>query len=115
MKILEVCPYSAGVCGVFNRVLTESIALKEMGHEVIVFSSNATKGSKEIAPSEEVIDGIKINRIKFRKLGGESFMRWDRKWIDHAVILKPDLILCHGYRHLHTTDSLKIAEILNGK
>jgi len=115
MNILEVCPYSAGSCGVFNRVLNESKAFKEMGHTVFIFSSNATKGSNEVAPAEEIRDGITIRRIPFKKLGGESFMRWDRQWINEAVNLAPDLILCHGYRHLHTTDSLKIAEIINGK
>ena len=113
MKILEVCPFSYGVCGVFTRVLTEAKAFKEMGYEVMIFSSNATKGSKEKAPAEDDIDGIKIKRFPTIKLGGESFMYWNYK--KEAIEYAPDFIIVHNYRHLHTTQALKIAEILNGK
>lgn len=117
MKILEVCPYSAGSCGVFNRVMNEAKAFKEMGHEVFIFSSNATKGSEEIAPAEETKDDIIITRLPFKKLGGESFMKWDKRWIKEAAALNPDIIITHNYRHLHTTDSLKVKKIVeaNGK
>lgn len=110
MKILEVCPYSAGACGVFNRVLTESVALKEIGHDVHIFSSNATKGSKEEAKKEEIIEGIAITRFPYVKLGGESFMKWN--YIKEAIDYAPDIIIVHNYRHLHTTQSLKIKEQL---
>ena len=53
MKILEVCPYSAGICGVFTRVLEESKRLSKLDFEVKIFSSNAVKGSNKIAPSCE--------------------------------------------------------------
>jgi len=112
LTILEVCPYSAGICGVFSRVLTEATAFKEMGHKVIIFSSNATKGSKDIAPENDELNGIRIRRIKFRKLGGESFMNWDSKWIKEAADLNPDIIITHNYRHLHTTDCLEIKKEL---
>jgi glycosyltransferase involved in cell wall biosynthesis len=112
LTILEVCPYSAGSCGVFNRVWNEAKAFKEMGHDVIIFSSNATKGSKEIAPSEENRDGILIKRYAYKKLGGESFMKWDKQWIDDAMRLQPNFILSHNYRHIHTTQTLKIRDAL---
>jgi len=110
MKILEVCPYSAGACGVFNRVLTESIALKEMGHDVRIFSSNAIKGSKEEAKKEEIVGGIPTTRFPYMKLGGESFMKWNYK--KEAMVYAPDIIIVHNYRHLHTTQALKIKEEL---
>ena len=49
MKILELCPFSAGVCGVWTRVLEESKRLSDKGHEIKVFSSNFIKGTNEIA------------------------------------------------------------------
>jgi len=110
MKILEVCPYSAGACGVLNRVLTESKALKEMGHEVIIFSSDATKGSKEKAKAEDILEGIPTTRFPYIKLGGESFMKWNYK--KEAVAYAPDIIIVHNYRHLHTTQALKIKKEL---
>ena len=108
MIILEVCPYSAGNCGVFNRVWNESKAFKEVGHTVFIFSSNATKGSDVIAEPQETRDGIIISRIPFKKLGGESFMNWNSRWIKEASALNPDVIIVHVYRHLHTTDAIEI-------
>ena len=115
MKILEVCPYSSGSCGVFNRMWNEAKIFKEMGHEVIIFSSNATKGSKEIAIAEEIKDTIPIYRIAYKKLGGESFMNWNSKWIMKASEMNPDIIIVHNYRHLHTTDALEIKKIQEKK
>lgn len=109
-KILEVCPYSAGICGVFNRVLTESKALTEMNNEVRIFSSNKTKGSKEKALSDEVVDGITIKRFPAIKLGGESFMDWG--YSKAAIEYCPDIIIVHNYRHRHTTKALKIKRAL---
>jgi len=112
LTILEVCPFSSGSCGVFNRVWNEAKVFKEMGYDVIIFSSNATKGSKEIAPSEETRDGILIKRYNYKKLGGESFMKWDKQWIEDAMRLQPNFILGHNYRHIHTTETLKIRDAL---
>lgn len=108
MIILEVCPYSSGSCGVFNRVWNEAKTFTEMGHTVFIFSSNATKGSDVIAEPQETRDGIIINRVPFKKLGGESFMNWNSKWVTEAGALNPDVIIVHVYRHLHTTDALEI-------
>ena len=121
MKILEVCPYSAGICGVWTRVLEESKRLSKRGFEIKIFSSNAVKGSNEIAPSHEklgpkgVSSGVKIEilRFPFKKLGGESFMSWDFE--KEALNYSPDIIIAHNYRHLHTTKCLKIAEKLKGE
>ncbi|MEK6848555.1 MAG: hypothetical protein AABX65_02900 [Nanoarchaeota archaeon] len=64
MKILELTNYSAGICGVFQRVKQEAELLSKK-HEVMIFSSNATKGSKEIAKPEDLLNGIKIKRFPF--------------------------------------------------
>jgi hypothetical protein len=32
---------------------------------------------------------------------------------EEALRFNPDIIIAHGYRHLHTTKSLELARILN--
>lgn len=113
MKILEVCPYSAGICGVWARVREEAIGLKDKGHEVVVFSSNSVKGNNEIASREDEFKGIRIKRFNFKKLGGESFMQW--KFEKEDLDYSPDIIIAHNYRHLHTTKALRVAEKLRSE
>lgn len=110
MKILELTNYSAGICGVWARVREESIRLSSKGHEVRVFSSNLTKGSNEIAKREDKIGKVGIFRFPARKIGGESFMSWNFE--KSAIDFQPDIIIAHSYRHLHTTQALKVAQIL---
>ncbi|MDO8623476.1 MAG: glycosyltransferase family 4 protein [archaeon] len=111
--ILEICEFSAGICGVWQRVKQESIELVKLGYEVHIFSSNAAKGSNEIAPPFEEIEGLKIKRFPYKKLGGESFMSWNFE--KELLELKPQVIIAHAYRHLHTTQALKIAKKINSK
>ncbi|MBU0977081.1 MAG: glycosyltransferase family 4 protein [Nanoarchaeota archaeon] len=106
MKILELTNFSAGACGVWMRAKQEAELLAKKGHTVKVFSSNFTKGSKEIAPQKEKLGKIDIIRFPARKLGGESFMIWDFE--KEALNFHPDLIIAHSYRHPHTTTALKI-------
>lgn len=113
MKILELTNYSAGICGVWQRVKQESIELSKLGHEVQVFSSNLTKGSDEIAPQNEELQDIKIIRFPAKKIGGESFLNWNFQ--EDATNFKPDIIIAHSYRHLHTTKALKIAKKIRAK
>jgi glycosyltransferase involved in cell wall biosynthesis len=110
MKILELCTYSAGICGVWNRVKEESIRLSKKGHQVKIFSSNFTKGNNEIAFEKDKIEDISILRFPAKKLGGESFMSWDFE--KSALDFSPDVIIAHCYRHTHTTTALKIAKKL---
>jgi len=110
MKILEVCHFTTGACGVWARAREEAIRLVECGHEVKIFSSNFVKGTGEIAPREETIGKIKITRFPARKLGGESFMNWDFE--REALAYKPDVIVAHNYRQIPTTKALKIARKL---
>jgi glycosyltransferase involved in cell wall biosynthesis len=110
LRILELCHFSAGICGVWNRVFEESKRLSQLGHEVRIFSSNAVKGSSKAAAAEEKIDGVRINRFSFKKLGGESFMYWN--FLKEAINYSPDIIIAHSYRHPHTIQALKVAERL---
>jgi glycosyltransferase involved in cell wall biosynthesis len=113
IKILQVCPYSSGICGVFQRVKQDSIDLEKIGYSICSFSSNITKGTNEISKPEDNIGNIKIKRFKATKLGGESYMYWNYK--NEALKLKPDIIIVHNYRHLHTTQALKIKKKLERK
>ena len=113
LKILELCHFSAGGCGVWARAKQESIELAKNGHEVLIISSNIEKGSNKIVSCEENLGSIKIQRYPAVKLGGESFMSWfDKKAAQKALEFRPDIIITHNYRHLHTTKALKLAAIL---
>jgi len=108
-KVLELTNFSLGACGVWQRVKQESELLSE-NHEVLIMSSNAIKDSNEIAPSEDKIKNIKIKRFPFKKLGGESFMKWNFE--KAALKYSPDIIITHVYRHPHTKKALKLKKIL---
>jgi len=109
-KILILSNYSAGICGVWQRAKVEAVELKKRGHDVYVFSSNATKASNQLASSEEVYKGVIIKRFPFKILGGESYMRWNFE--KQALKLNPDIIIAHNYRHIHTSKALKIKKLL---
>ena len=116
MKVLILCPYTSGICGVWERAKNEALIYKQQGEEVHIFSSNAVKGSNEIAQPEDKLDGtIPIKRYSYKKLGGESFMTWDKQWIQDACALSPDIIMAHNYRHPHTTGALEVAKMLDRK
>jgi glycosyltransferase involved in cell wall biosynthesis len=112
-KILELCNFSAGICGVWQRVKQEAELLARKNYKVRVFSSNFIKGSNKRAKPEERIGKVKIKRFKASKLGGESFMSWNFE--NSALGYNPDVIIAHSYRHLHTTKALKIAKKLGCK
>lgn len=113
MKILELTNYSAGVCGVWARVKEEAVRLARHGHEVRVYSSNLTKGSDEIANQHDKLERVKILRFSAKKLGGESFMKWDFE--REAISYAPDVIIAHSYRHIHTTKALDVARKIKCK
>ncbi|HRZ85775.1 MAG TPA: glycosyltransferase family 4 protein [Candidatus Paceibacterota bacterium] len=113
LKILELTNFSAGSCGVFTRVLNESMELKKLGYEVKIFSSNLVKGIDKLAPETELFQGISITRFKSKKLGGESFMSWFNKETEKkATEFNPDIIIAHSYRHPHTHKAVKLANKL---
>ena len=113
LKILELTNFSAGICGVWIRVREEAVRLAKKGHEVKVFSSNLAKGSNQIALPEEKIGKVRISRFPSRKIGGESFMKWNFE--KEAIKFRPDIIIAHSYRHMHTTEALKIAKKIGCK
>ncbi|MBS3076667.1 glycosyltransferase family 4 protein [Candidatus Pacearchaeota archaeon] len=113
MNILELTNFSAGACGVWMRAKQESELLSKRGYIVKIFSSNFVKGTYEIAPEKEMLGKIEIKRFPARKLGGESFMKWDFE--SEALKFKPDIIIAHSYRHPHTTLALKIKKKLKCK
>lgn len=113
MKILELTNYTAGGCGVGMRVLKEAKLLSENGHEVVIFSTNRTKGSDSLCSLNEKIGRVLIKRFPTRRLGGESYMYWNFE--KEALCFKPDVIIAHAYRHIHTLKALKIAKKLGCK
>lgn len=116
LKILELTNFSAGACGVFARVIQESIELKKLGYEVRVFSSNLEKGTNKIVNNSAEIQGIKISRFPAKQLGGESYMKWFSKESEKlAVTFKPDVIIAHSYRHKHTHSALDLGKKINSK
>ncbi len=113
LKILELTNFSAGTCGVWQRVKQESELLSKK-HEVKIFSSNATKGSKKIAKEKEKLGKIEIQRFPFKKLGGEGYLYWN-SFEKSALEFNPDIIIAHSYRLPHTHKAIKIAEKTNSK
>lgn len=122
MKILEVCPYSAGGCGVWARAREESVRLVKRGHTVRVFSTNFEKGTNKIVPAQDTVEGVQIQRfpalmpgkdkLKFLP-GGESYMFFN--FIKEAIDYSPDIIIAHNYRQFLTEMALRVAHKLNNK
>lgn len=112
MKILEITAFSAGICGVWTRVLSESELLAK-NHDVYVFSSNIFRGTGEdkIAKPYEEINNIKIKRFPTFFNFGENTFFWNFE--KQALKLKPDLIITHAYRQYYSTKALNIAKKLN--
>ncbi|MBU0957475.1 MAG: glycosyltransferase family 4 protein [Nanoarchaeota archaeon] len=108
MKILEICPYSAGVCGVWTRVFSEARLLKKAGHEVYVFSSDIEKGSNKKVPDKDEWEGVKIRRFPVKLSVGENAHFWNFK--KEFAELKPDIVIVHVYRHPHTNQGLDLAK-----
>ena len=118
-RILVVCIFSTGCCGVFQRAKRDAIVFseeKEGKNIVKIFSSNAIKGKDELAEDSEIIKDVEIKRFPFIKLGGESFMYFTGKKFKEAVReFKPTIIIAHCYRHIHTHTCLKLAKELKAK
>lgn len=111
LKILEVSPFSSGICGVWTRVKAESELLAEK-YDVSVFSSNILRGTgeKDIACKEETLNNITIKRFPTFFSFGQNTFFW--KYRKQALILKPDIIITHAYRQYYSTIALKIAQEL---
>lgn len=116
MKILEICPFSKGVCGVWTRVSQEAKELKKLGHEVTVFSSYEEKGTGNICSLEDELDGIKIFRFKSNankldKLISKNvtYFNFDEELIQLIKAKKVDLVITH-LLHPHSFKAVKICK-----
>ena len=113
MKIAILTNFShPSICGVWSRVKQEGELLANF-HEVRVFSSNSIKGTKKRSGKEETIGKLKIKRFNSIKLGGESFLYW--RFGKELIKFKPNVIIAHSYRQLHTTKALRLANKLKCK
>ena len=111
-KIIQLCQFSSGCCGVFSRVLQDSKELVKRGYEVWVFSSNQVKGKPlEIAKNYEVIDGINIRRFPTSFQIGENCLFWD--FITYFNFIQPDIVIAHCYRHPYTNKIIKYSKRQN--
>jgi len=106
MKILEICPFSAGICGVWSRVKQESTELSKKGHEVYVFSSNIEKGTNKIVASHEEINGIKIRRFEGKNSSFSENIK-NFNFEKELIRLTPDIVITHLI-HPHSFKALQI-------
>lgn len=108
IKILEVCPFSAGVCGVWARVLAESREFVKLGHEVRVFSSDVEKGNQNLAKCEEDIGSIAIRRFKSRSsIISKNVNLFD--FTGEFLEYKPDIVITH-LLHPHSFKALELCK-----
>jgi len=111
MKILEICCFSAGGCGVWQRAKDESIEFSKLGHKVAVFSSNVEKGTNRVLPSEDKIENIEIFRFPTRKYPfSKNVLHFNFE--KQLEIFSPDLVITH-LLHPHSFKALKICNELN--
>jgi glycosyltransferase involved in cell wall biosynthesis len=116
LKILEICPFSAGIGGVWTRVEQEAREFKKLGHEITILSSDREEGTNKIAKSEDVISGIKISRLS----SNQGYL--DRLILSKNVTyfepgksikeIKPDVVITH-LLHPHSFKALKMCQKLN--
>ncbi len=106
MKILEICPFSAGICGVWARVLAESREFARLGHEVRVFSSNIEKGNQTLAKCDEDLEGIAVKRFSAKSSiisKNVTLFDFENEFLDY----KPDIVITH-LLHPHSFKALKL-------
>jgi len=114
MKILEICPFSAGICGVWTRALSECQEFVKLGHNVTVFSSNLIKGTDETAKFNEEICKIKVMRFNSNQGIFDKFLSKNVTYFNFEKELKRlindkqiDLVITH-LLHPHSFNALNI-------
>lgn len=96
MKILELCPFSKGICGVWTRVYSESLEFQKLGHEVLIFSSNLEKGTNNKVELKDQISGIQIKRYPTKNSYSENVKFWfSKKTLIDIKNYNPDIIITH--------------------
>jgi len=106
MKILEITEFSAGICGVWTRVIAESKEFAKSGYKVTVFSSNIEKGTGKEVKCEDEINGIKIKRFRGKKtIISKNVTSFDFE--SELIKENPDIVITHLI-HPHSFKALKI-------
>lgn len=113
MKILEIAPFSAGICGVWQRVKQESEELARRGHEVTVFSSDKIKGTCDTASHEEIINSrFRIKRFPSNTDKSDRFVSKNVTYFNFDKdfeMLKPDIVITHAI-HPHSFKALNLCQ-----
>lgn len=121
MRILEITEFSAGICGVWTRVLSESMEFVRRGHDVTVFSSDIEKGTDKRVCGHETISNVKIRRFKSTgvfwgmpsfaaKIFSKNPTYFDFK--EELIRLKPDIVITHLLHH-HSLKAIMLCKQLN--
>lgn len=111
MKILEVCEFSAGICGVWNRVLSESLEFIKLGDNITVFSSDIEKGSGRTVSHNDNIHGVNIIRFNsIKNLFSKNVNYFDFK--EEFNRLNPDAVITHTI-HPHSFQALELCRKKN--
>jgi glycosyltransferase involved in cell wall biosynthesis len=116
LKILEICPFSAGICGVWARVLNEAREFTKLGFEVQVFSSNRIKGQEDkIAPEKESISNVNIRRFPpnadfLDRLISKNvtYFNFSKEFEEYS----PDIVITH-LLHPHSFKALALCKSKN--
>ncbi len=118
MKIVELCPFSQGICGVWTRVKSESLEFIKKGHEVLVLSSDIEKGTgNRTNILEENQEGIHIKRFKstndwIDKNLSENVIYWFNSETQKSINdFNPDVIITH-LLHPHSAKISKLIPLL---
>lgn len=110
MKILEICEFSKGICGVWTRVFQEAKEFKKLGYEVTVFSSNIEKATANLACSEETLEGIKIKRFPSKTGFIDKLITKNVTYFNfnkEFEALNPDIVIVHTI-HPHSFKALSL-------
>ena len=106
MKILEITEFSAGICGVWTRVLSESREFVKLGYDVAVFSSDIEKGTNKRVGCEDEAFGVRIKRFEGRQaVITKNVTSFDFE--TEFMAEKPDIVITHLI-HPHSFKALKI-------
>jgi glycosyltransferase involved in cell wall biosynthesis len=109
-KILIICNFSKGISGTFTRAFEDAKEFVKRGHEVHIFSSNETE--ERLIVDREVLEGVMIKRFPVsRKIGYALWFLVE----EEVLKLRPDIIICHGYRKPYTNKAVKIAKKIEAK
>ncbi|MCA9408050.1 MAG: glycosyltransferase family 4 protein [Candidatus Omnitrophica bacterium] len=99
LKILELTEFTAGTCGVWTRVFSESKEFVKRGHEVIIFSSDYEKGTGRHLKKSYVRmkEGVELRRFvsKDSKLTDNVKYWFNMQALKEVENYDPDIIITH--------------------